>query len=101
MKKILSTTLITLILINTNVVAKKIDCSQFEKISTKYLKCKAEDLKNKSDEIKLKATVGAEELKKKINTNAEDNKKRFNKSTLKEMFIKFKNSKTLTQFMEK
>ena len=101
MKKILFTLIITTILIITNVVAEKVDCEQLEKISAKYLECKARNLKNKSKEIKLKAIFGAEELKEKITTNTKDGKKKFDKSTLKEKLIKFKNSETLTQFMEK
>ena len=101
MKKILFTLIITTILIITNVVAEKVDCEQLEKISAKYLECKARGLGEKSKEIKLKATIGAEELKEKITTNAKDGKKKFDKSTLKEKLIKFKNSETLTQFMEK
>ena len=101
MKKLIFTILITSILIVSNVVAEKIDCTQFEKISAKYLECKGKNLKNRSEEIKIKTKVGAEGLKEKITTNAKDSKKKFDKSTLKEKLIKFKNSKTLTQFMEK
>ena len=101
MKKILFIILITSILTITNVVAEAINCTQLEKISAKYLECEAKNIKNKSKEIKLKVTLGAKELKEKITKNAEDGKKKFNKSTLKEKLIKFKNSKTLTQFMEK
>lgn len=85
----------------TNVKAKKIDCTQFDKISAKYLECSAKNLKEKSGVLKLKVTLGAEELKKKIATNTKDSKKKFNNSSLKEKLIKFKNSKTLTEFMEK
>jgi len=100
-KKILFVISITSILIITNVAAEKIDCTQLEKISTKYLECKAKNIKNKSKKIKLKAIAGAEELKEKITTNTNDGKKKFDKSRLKEKLIKFKSSKTLTQFMEK
>ena len=101
MKKIIFTTLITLVLVTANAIAKKIDCSQFDKISAKYLECSANNLKKKSSELKLKATVGVEELKQKITTNAKNSKKKFNKSSLKEKLVKFKNSKSLTEFMEK
>ena len=101
MKKIIFTTLITLALVTANAIAEKIDCSQFDKVSAKYLECSAINLKKKSSELKLKITVGTEELKEKITTNAKDSKTKFNKSSLKEKLVKFKNSKTLTEFMEK
>jgi hypothetical protein len=101
MKKILFTTLITLTVFITNAIAKKIDCDQFEKVSAKYIECSTKNLKEKSSELKLKVTVGAEEIKDKITTNAKNGKKKFDESSLKEKLIKFKNSKTLTEFMEK
>ena len=101
MKKILLTILITWVLITANAIAEKIDCTQFDKVSAKYLECSAKNLKEKSSEIKLKVTVGAEEIKEKITTNAKSGKKKFDKLNLKEKLVKFKNSKTLTEFMEK
>ena len=93
--------LITWILITANVMAKKIDCTQFDKVSAKYLECSAINLKEKSSGLKLKVIVGAEEFKEKITTNAKNSKTKFNKSSLKEKLVKFKNSKTLIEFMEK
>jgi hypothetical protein len=101
MKKILFTILITLVLFITNAIAEKIDCTQFDKVSAKYIECSAKNLKEKSSELKLKATVGAEELKEKITTSVKNSKTKFNKSSLKEKLVKFKNSKSLTEFMEK
>ncbi len=101
MKKIIFTTLITWMLITANVIAEKIDCTQFEKVSAKYIECSAKNIKEKSSELKLKATVGDEELKEKITTNAKSGKNKFDKLNLKEKLVKFKNSKTLTEFMEK
>ena len=101
MKKIVFTILITWILFTTNALTNKIDCTQFDKVSAKYIECSAKSLKEKSSELKLKATVGAEELKKKIVTNSKDSKKKFDKSSLKEKLVKFKNSKSLTEFLEK
>ena len=101
MKKIIFTTLITSVLIMSNAMAEKIDCAQFDKVSAKYLECTARNLKEKSSELKLKATIGAEELKEKITTNAKNGKPKFNKLKLKEKLVKFKNSKSLTEFMEK
>ena len=96
MKKIIFITLITSVLIMSNAMAEKIDCTQFDKVSAKYIECSTKNLKEKSSELKLKATVGAEELKEKITTNAKSGKKKFDKLNLKEKFVKFKNSKTLT-----
>ena len=101
MKKIIFTTLITWMLITANAIAEKIECSQFDKVSAKYIECSAKNLKEKSSELKLKVTVGAEELKQKITTNAKSGKKKFDKLNLKEKLVKFKNSKSLTEFMEK
>ena len=100
MKKIVFITLITSVLMSKT-MAEKIDCNQFEKVSAKYIECSAKNLKDKSSELKLKATVGVEELKDKITTNAKSGKKKFDKSSLKEKLVKFKNSKTLTESMEK
>ena len=101
MKKIIFTTLITWMLITANAIAEKIDCTQFEKVSAKYIECSAKNLKEKSSELKLKATVGAEELKEKITAKTKIEKKKFDKLKLKEKLVKFKNSKSLTEFMEK
>ena len=89
MKKIIFITLITSALMS-NAMAEKIDCNQFEKVSAKYIECSAKNLKEKSSE-----------LKDKITTNAKSGKKKFDKLNLKEKLVKFKNSKTLTEFMEK
>ncbi|MDC3382853.1 hypothetical protein OAV79_00545 [Candidatus Pelagibacter sp.] len=101
MKKILFTVLITWMLVTTNALTDKIDCTQFDKVSAKYIECSAKNLREKSLELKLKATVGAEELKKEIVKNTKDSKKKFDKSSLKEKLVKFKNSKSLTEFLEK
>ena len=101
MKKIIFISLFSWVLITSNAIAEKIDCTQFDKVSAKYLECSAKNLKEKSSELKLKATVGAEELQKKIVTNTKDGKKKFDKSSLKEKLVKFKNSKSLTEFLEK
>jgi hypothetical protein len=70
--------------------AEEMDCSQFDKLSAKYVECSALQLKQKSKDLK-NTTV------KKI----DESKKKFEGSELKENLIKFKNSKTLTKFMEK
>ena len=101
MKKIIFTTLITLVLFTTNAITEKIDCTQFDKVSAKYLECLAKKIKEKSSKLKLKTTVGTEELKEKITTSVKNSKTKFNKLNLKEKLVKFKNSKSLTEFMEK
>ena len=101
MIKILSAIIIIWMFANANSIADKIDCTQFDKVSAKYLECSARNLKEKSTELKLKATVGAEDLKKKIATKAKSGKNKFDKLNLKEKLVKFKNSKSLTEFMEK
>ena len=93
MKKIIFTGLITWLIVATNTVAEKIDCTQFDKVSAKYLECSAKNLKEKSSELKLKATIGAEELKEKITSNANNSKTKFNKSSLKEKLVKLRIAK--------
>ena len=78
MKKIISTILTIFALSLTNSVAQ-IDCTQFKKISAKYLECTSKKLVEKKDRQKEK----------------------FDKSDLKKKLIKFKNSKSLTNFVEK
>ena len=101
MKKIIFITLITSVLIMSNAMAEKIDCTQFDKVSAKYIECSAKNLKEKSSELKLKVIGGTEEFKEKITTNAKNSKTKFNKSSLREKLVKFKISKSLTEFMEK
>ena len=101
MKKIVFTVLITWMLVTTNALTDKIDCTQFDKVSAKYLECSAKNLKGKSSKLKLKVTAGAIDLKEKIVTNTKDSKKKFDKSSLKEKLVRFKNSKSLTKFLEK
>ena len=100
MKKIIFISLITSVLM-CNAMAEKIDCTQFDKVSAKYIECSAKNLKEKSSELKLKTTVRAEELKEKITTKAKSEKNKFDKLKLKEKLVKFKNSKSLIEFMEK
>ena len=101
MKRIIFTTLITWVLITANAIAEKIDCTQFDKVSAKYLECSAINLKEKSSELKLEVTAGGDKLREKITTSVKNSKTKFNKSSLKEKLVKFKNSKSLTEFMEK
>jgi len=82
--------LITFFISISNSIAEEIDCSQFDKLSAKYIECSALKLKEKSKGLK--------------NTTVEkidDGKKKFDGSELKENLIKFKNSKSLSEFMEK
>ena len=64
-----------------------IDCSKFDKISTKYVECKAKNLKKTLNENQ-----------KKIKSDTE---KKIKKSGIKEKLIKFKNSKTGSDFLKK
>jgi len=68
--------------------ADKIDCSQFDKLSAKYAECTALKIKEKSKDLKNTAVE-----------NINESKKKFDSSKLKENLIKFKNSKSLTEFM--
>ena len=63
-----------------------LDCDQFDKISAKYLECKAKNLK-----------ITLNENQKKIKSDAE---KKIKKSGIKEKLLKFKNSKTGSDFLK-
>ena len=65
-----------------------IDCSQFDKISAKYVECKAKNLKSilnkKQSEMKSKVE----------NIYETETGKKINKSTLGQKLLKFKKKKT-------
>jgi len=82
--------LITFFISLSNSAAEEIDCSQFDKLSAKYVECSAIKLKEKSKDLK-NTTVD----------KIDESKKKFDGSKLKENLIKFKNSKSLSEFMEK
>ena len=70
------------------------DCSKYDKLSKEYAKCTSEKLKNetskKANNIKYKTAEKIEQGKRKL--------KNFN---LKEKLNKFKNSKSIKEFIEK
>lgn len=72
-----------------------IDCSQFDKISAKYVECKAKNLKSnlnkKQSEIKSKIE----------NINETETGNKIKNSTLGQKLLKFKNSKTGWDFFKK
>ena len=73
-----------LILTITNVnLSVADDCNKFDKLTKEYAKCTAELIKEKTSE------------------KYKEGKKKFNKLNLKDKLIKFKDSKSLKEFMEK
>ena len=66
------------------------DCNEYDKLSTEYTKCTSELVKKKSIEIKNKTVSKLDKTKEKVN-----------KFDLKKKFLKFKNSKSHKEFMEK
>ena len=73
-----------LILTLTNVNLSVADnCNKFDKLSKEYAKCTAELIKEKTSE------------------KYKEGKKKLNKLNLKEKLIKFKNSKSHKEFIEK
>ena len=74
--------LIILTIFNINLSVAD-DCDKFDKLTKEYAKCKTELIKEKTSE-KFK-----------------DGKKKLNKLNLKDKLIKFKNSKSHKEFMEK
>ena len=71
------------------------DCSNFDKLSAKYIECKAKNLKsnlnNKQSEMKLKIE----------NVGETQTGKNFKQSTIGKKLLKFKNSKTGSDFLKK
>ena len=83
MKKKLLFKFLFILLISTPLFASETNCNQFEKLSAKYIECTAKKLKTSAGE---KLNVG---------------KKKFDKSSFKNTWTKFKNSKNHKEFMEK
>ena len=83
MKKKIIIKSVFVLLISTAVFANENDCNQFDKLSAKYIECTAKKLKTSTGE-KLNAS-----------------KKKFDKSSFKNTWNKFKNSKNGKEFMEK
>ena len=74
--------LITLLVYFTPSFSDEIDCTQFKKLSAKYIECNAAKLKEKTNE-KVKS-----------------GKEKFVKSGIKDKFQKFKESKTLSDLIK-
>ena len=63
-------------------LSNEIDCTQFKKLSAKYIECNATKLKEKTNE------------------KVESGKEKFEKSGIKDKFQKFKESKTLSDLIK-
>tara|TARA_Y100001980_G_C14166764_1_gene43389 strand:+ start:51 stop:317 length:267 start_codon:yes stop_codon:yes gene_type:complete len=83
MKKKIIIKSVFVLLLSTTVFASENDCNQFDKLSAKYLECTAKKIKTNTSE--------------KLNAG----KKKLDKSSLKDTWTKFKNSKNGKEFMEK
>tara|TARA_B100000029_G_scaffold501853_1_gene576118 strand:+ start:259 stop:513 length:255 start_codon:yes stop_codon:yes gene_type:complete len=83
MKKIYLILIISIFIFNKSYSETVKDCSKLDKLSTKYIECQANKAKEKTTEF------------------ANKKKKDFEKSGLKDKLIKFKNSKTLSEFIKK
>ena len=80
--KIIFIYLFSLLIIST-ANAQKTNCDQFKKLSAKYIECNTKNLKETT----------SQKLKK--------GKEKFDNSSLKDKLIKFKNSKSHSEFMKK
>ena len=70
------------LIINFSVYAVEQDCTQFKKLSAKYIECNAKKLKdNTNKKVKI-------------------SKEKFEKSGIKDKFKKFKESKTLSDLIK-
>ena len=67
--------------ITSSVSSNEVNCDQFDKLSAKFLECKANELKEKTSQ--------------KVNNR----KKKFENSSIKDKLQKFKSSKTLTDLI--
>ena len=74
--------IITLLVLFTPSFSDEIDCTQFKKLSAKYIECNAAKLKEKTNE-KVKSS-----------------KEKFEKSGITDKFKKFKESKTLSDLIK-
>ncbi len=83
MKKQLLLRSLFILFISTSLFANETDCNQFDKLSAKYIECTSKKLKTSTGE---KLSAG---------------KKKFDKSSFKNTWTKFKNSKNHKEFMEK
>ena len=83
MKKKLLFKFLFILLISTPLFASETNCNQFDKLSAKYIECTAKKLKTSAGE---KLNVG---------------KKKFDKSSFKNTWTKFKDSKNHKEFMDK
>tara|TARA_B100001063_G_scaffold2234_1_gene1582 strand:- start:23 stop:274 length:252 start_codon:yes stop_codon:yes gene_type:complete len=75
-------TLVTSLIIITPSLSDEIDCTQFKKLSAKYIECNANKLKEKTNE---KVKLG---------------KKKFEKSGISDKLKKIKKSKTLSDLIK-
>ena len=75
-------TLVTSLIIITPSLSDEIDCTQFKKLSAKYIECNANKLKEKTNE---KVKIG---------------KKKFEKSGINDKLKKIKKSKTLSDLIK-
>ena len=87
-------TLITIIFFYNLSFALANDCDKYDKLSKDYAKCTSEKLKEKTFKKKDELKIFTSE---KINKG----KKKINSLKLKKKLLKFKNSKTLKEFVEK
>ena len=82
MKLKILASLIFLLTLTPLVNSNEINCNQFEKLSAKFLECKANELKEKTSK------------------KVESSKEKFENSSIKDKLKKFKSSKTLTDLIK-
>ena len=80
-----------IIMISSNLsIASAKDCNKIEKLSKEYAECNANLLKKNAKSLKVKAS-----------DKFKEGKNKFDKFKLKEKLLKFKNSKSHTDFIKK
>ena len=98
--KLIITIITFFIMINYATLANENDCNQYDKLSKEYAKCNSLLLKNKSIEVKEKASKKSNEIKDKASKEINKAKEKFNKFDLKKKLLKFKNSKSHKEYKE-
>jgi hypothetical protein len=84
----ISILLVSLFCANQTIVIAQ-DCSKLDKLSKEYAECNAKLFKK-----------NAKNLKQRASDKIDDGKKKFNKLNIKDKLLKFKNSKSLKDFVK-
>lgn len=77
-------------LLTNKVISEEMDCSQFKKLSAKYIECSSKNLANKSQDLKKNSEI-----------SVENTKNQLVESNFYKKLLKLKSSKNHREFLEK